>query len=355
MHLAVRGSRAKINFGCRATLEYQLIKENRYFDVINLLNYDIILGTPFLFQHRVSFGFNPTAVAIGSASTLPIEGKQVRVLQSHTAEVLEDRLETARRQLREYAEPICKEASDSPLPPLRAINHRIPLIDESKVYSWRPSKCPDAHRASWVEKRDAYLKSGWWRMTNARNTSPMLLLTKPGTGVKGIPPRLRVICDLRERNANTHKVTSPLPDMEGILRRISRRPYRSLIDGKDAYEQIRIEPEHIERTAMTTPDGNMVSLVLQQGDCNAVATYQSLMNHIFGLYIGVFMDVYLDDIAIYSDTLDGHIEHVRMGIDILKREQLYLSASKLHFLCSEMKILGRIRWMTMASEWIPIK
>ncbi|OJT08771.1 Retrovirus-related Pol polyprotein from transposon 17.6, partial [Trametes pubescens] len=342
VHLAVQGSRAKINYGCRAQLEYQRIKSERYFDIINLLSYDLILGTPFLFQHQVSLGFNPTAVVIGSPDARPIEGKQVRVLQSQAAELLDDRLEEARRELSEYAAPICKEASDSPLPPLRAINHRIPLIDPEKIYSWRPSKCPDAHRASWMEKRDAYLKSGRWKMSSARNTSPMLLLTKPGTGVKGIPPRLRVVCDLREQNANTLKVTSPLPDMEGILRRLARHPYRSLIDGKDTYEQIRVEPDHVSRTAMTTPDGNMVSLVLQQGDCNAVATYQGLMNHIFGPHIGVFMDVYLDDIAVYSDTLADHVRHVKQVVDILKQEQLYLSSTKLHFLCRELKVLGRI-------------
>ncbi|KAJ2959335.1 hypothetical protein NUW54_g14483 [Trametes sanguinea] len=130
--------------------------------------------------------------------------------------------------------------------------------------------------------------------------------------------------------------------MEGILRRVSRKPFRSIIDGKDAYEQIRVAPEHVERTAMTTPDGNMVSHVLQQGDCNAVATYQSLMNHIFGPYLGVFMDVYLDDIVIYSDTLAEHLEHCKLVIDKLKEEELYLSSTKLRFLCSEMKVLGRI-------------
>ncbi|KAI0328361.1 hypothetical protein GY45DRAFT_1347202 [Cubamyces sp. BRFM 1775] len=169
VHLAVQGSRAKINYGCRATFEYQRIKSDRYFDVVNLLNYDVILGTPFLFQHKISLGLNPTSVVVSSATCLPIEGKQVRVLQSHAAEVLDDHLESARRELREYASSICKEASDSPLPPLRAINHRIPLIDESKIYSWRPSKCPDAHRASWIEKRDAYLKSG--RFGLSQNTS----------------------------------------------------------------------------------------------------------------------------------------------------------------------------------------
>ena len=94
--------------------------------------------------------------------------------------------------------------------------------------------------------------------------------------------------------------------------------------------------------AMTTPDGNMVSLVMQQGDCNAVATYQGLMNHIFSLFIGVFMDVYLDDILIYSDTVEGHVKHVRQVINVLRREKLYLSESKLHFLAPELKVLGRI-------------
>jgi len=133
-----------------------------------------------------------------------------------------------------------------------------------------------------------------------------------------------------------------MPDMEGILRRVARKPYRSTIDGQDAYEQIRVITEHIPRTAITTPDRNMVSLVVQQGDCNAPATYQALMNHIFGMYIGIFMDVYLDDIIIYSDTLEEHVEHVTIILNILKREKLYLSEKKLRFLCKEVKILGRI-------------
>ncbi|KAI0323298.1 hypothetical protein GY45DRAFT_1349834 [Cubamyces sp. BRFM 1775] len=142
VHLAVQGSRTKVNYGCRAAIEYQRIRTNCYFDIVNLLNYDLILGTPFLFQHKVIFSFNPTTVVIRSTQALPIEAKSVRTLQSHSAEILEDRLEDVR----------CELSSDSPLPPLCAINHRIPLIDEDKVYSWRPSKCPDALRALWIEK-----------------------------------------------------------------------------------------------------------------------------------------------------------------------------------------------------------
>jgi len=66
------------------------------------------------------------------------------------------------------------------------------------------------------------------------------------------------------------------------------------------------------------------------------------MNHIFGMYIGIFMDVYLDDIMIYSDMLEEHVKHVTIILNILKREKLYLSKKKLRFLCKEVKILGRI-------------
>ena len=77
----------------------------------------------------------------------------------------------------------------------------------------------------------------------------------------------------------------------------------------------RVEPADIPRTLFTTPDGTMVSYVMQIGDCNAGATYQSLMNFIFSPYIGVFMDVYLDDIVIYSDTPEDHVKHVKRTRD----------------------------------------
>lgn len=66
------------------------------------------------------------------------------------------------------------------------------------------------------------------------------------------------------------------------------------------------------------------------------------MNYVFSDFIGHFLDVYLDDIIIYSDMLDEHIEHIKKIIDILEREQLYLSTNKLQLLKSELKILGHI-------------
>lgn len=340
IQLAVQGSKTKANYGAKVLFEYQKVRSNRYFDIINLQNYDLILGTPFMHQHRVAVGLNPPRVIIGSNEPLPIQGKGVKILESQAMSTYQDNLDRARQAVRAYAEPICRKAMDSALPPLRKINHRIPIIDPAKRYKWRPSRCPEPLRLQWIEKRNSYVQSGRWMPSTSFNTVPMLCIPKPGK--PGEPPRLRTVIDLRERNANTHKLTCPLPDMEGILRRVSQARYRSTMDGTDAYEQIRIEPSDVKFSAMATPEGPMLSQVMQQGDCNAVATFQTIMVSLFSPWIGKWIDIYLDDIVIYSDSIDEHVKHCKLVIDILRREQFFLNKDKIHILCEEMKLLGRV-------------
>ena len=166
----------------------------------------------------------------------------------------------------------------------------------------------------------------------------LLLHKKPGPD--GVP-RLRTVLDAREQNLNTKKMASPLPDQQEILSNVCRHRYRTMIDGKDAYESIRIAPEDVDKTLFNTPDGTMVSHVMQQGDCNAPATYQTLMNHVLSDYIGKFVEAYLDDIIVYSDTLEEHIEHVRLVLDRLRKNRLYLSTpDKLQFFATDLVILG---------------
>ena len=293
-----------------------------------------------MYQHKVSIGLNPARIIIGSNDPMPIvAGKDAKSLLATIA--MEDpNVIAAREELMKYAEPLCRDVEETELPPLRAINHTIPLIDENKTYTWQASKCPEIFREQWATKRDAYLRSGRWKLTTARNTIPMLLIPKPHKPKNA--QELRTVIDLRERNKNTVKMTSPLPDIEGILRRVTGKKFRSVLDLTAAYEQIRIVPEHVESTAVTTPDGNMVSLVLQMGDCNAPAMYQSLMNHIFSPYLNRFLDVYLDDVIIYSDTLEDHIKHCKLAMDILRKEKLYLSKKKIRILPAELNLSGRV-------------
>ncbi|KAJ2913329.1 hypothetical protein MD484_g7081, partial [Candolleomyces efflorescens] len=128
LQLAVQGSKSKITSKVNAKITYQDIDETRDFDVINVSNYDLILGTPFLYQHQVCVGLNPPRVVIGSAVSLPIkEDTTTRVVVSGIS--VDDRsVEKARTLLKKMAEPLCKELDEIPLPPLRAINHTVPLI-----------------------------------------------------------------------------------------------------------------------------------------------------------------------------------------------------------------------------------
>ena len=77
-----------------------------------------------------------------------------------------------------------------------------------------------------------------------------------------------------------------------------------------------------------TISGTYVSNIMQQGDCNAPATFQRLMTSIFRDVIGRFMHVYLDDIFIYSTTAEEHEEHLRVVFECLRANSLYLKWTK---------------------------
>jgi hypothetical protein len=238
LQLAVQGSRSKINLGTQVEFQYQGIMEQCYFDIINISSYDLILGCPWIYQHKVMIGLNPTTVVISSNVSLPIERSSVMKIASRAMDIYEDAIEKVRQELMAYAEPICIEALDMdlPLPPLRVINHTIPLIDKNKIYPWRLSRCPEALKSQWAAKRDAYIWTGCWAVTTSASTAPMHMITKPGTK----PPLLRNVRDLRARNLNTLKMASPLPDIDGIVRRVARHAYHSLMDGKEFFEQIQV-------------------------------------------------------------------------------------------------------------------
>jgi hypothetical protein len=161
--------------------------------------------------------------------------------------------------------------------------------------------------------------------------------TVPGTLLK-----MRNAIDLREQNVNTHKLASPLPDQRAVLYRVASHHYISSADGQDAYKQIRINPEDVKHTLVNTPDGTIESLVMQQGDCHAVAMFMNIMMDMFSPYLSKWLNIYLDDIMIYNNSLEEHVCCVKIVIDTLKEHKFYLAEHKLHFLPKELKLLGHI-------------
>jgi hypothetical protein len=219
------------------------------------------------------------------------------------------------------------------LPPLREVNHRITLVDPSLPIKHRYSKCPDALRPLLMEKIDRYLRAGWWEEKNVPHASPLLCIPKKDG-------RLRTVVDCCECNLNTVKDLTPFPDQDMIRNDVARAPFRTKLDMSDTYEQVRVEPEDVKNTAFSTIVGTFLSNVVQQGDCNAPATFQRLMTRIFRHCLGKFVYVYLDDIFIFSYSIEEHEAHLKVVFDILREQQLFLSAKKVDLYSAHMDCLG---------------
>ena len=168
-----------------------------------------------------------------------------------------------------------------------------------------------------------------------RQAIPMLCVLKKNG-------KLRTVFDLRMQNENTEKDLSPFPDQDTIWHDIVRAAYRSKLDMLEAYEQIRVCPEDVPKTAFAMIFGTFVSLVMQQGNCNAPPTFQRLMTVVFCDYIAHFVHVYLDDIFIYSSSIEEHEKHLGLVFNKLREAQLYLSRYKVDLYSQRMDCLGHI-------------
>ena len=102
----------------------------------------------------------------------------------------------------------------------------------------------------------------------------------------------------------------PFPDQDAIHHDIARAKFRSKLDMTEAYEQTCIRPEDVRKTTFSTIFGTFQSEVMQMGGCNAPSTFQQLMTAIFQDSLRRFVHIYLDDIFIYSQSIQEHIEHI---------------------------------------------
>src|SRR5215471_4251453 len=110
----------------------------------------------------------------------------------------------------------------------------------------------------------------------------------------------------------------------------------------NAYEQIRIEPADVWKMAFATIYGTFVSHTMQIGDCNAPATFQHIMTAIFREYIGRFVHVYLDDIFVFSESVEDHEKHLDMVFKKLRQAHFFLEQSKCELYSKKMDCLGHI-------------
>ncbi|GIL68945.1 hypothetical protein Vafri_22205, partial [Volvox africanus] len=153
---------------------------------------------------------------------------------------------------------------------------------------------------------------------------------------------LRMCIDYRGLNATTIKNRYPLPRVDDLLDKLKGSAYFSSIDLQQGYNQIHIEASDIPKTAFRTPFGHFEYTVLSFGLTNAPATFQAVMDRMFRPYIDRFVVCYLDDILVYSKTREEHLEHLKLVLEVLRREQMFAKRAKCFWAQPQVEYLGHI-------------
>ena len=152
--------------------------------------------------------------------------------------------------------------------------------------------------------------------------------------------RWRLCIDYRALNKQTVKDRFPLPRIDELLERLGGARVFSALDLASGYHQIGVAESSIEKTAFRTSRGSWEFIVMPFGLTNAPSVFQRLMNKIFKDVLGDFVLVYLDDILIFSRSVEEHWGHLRVALQRLREAKLYGRLHKCDFLKDKVEYLG---------------
>jgi hypothetical protein len=152
----------------------------------------------------------------------------------------------------------------------------------------------------------------------------------------------RLCIDDRQLNKATIKNQYPLPRIDDLFDQMKGATVFSKIDLRSGYHQLRIKEDDIPKTAFKTRFGHYEFTVLPFGLTNAPGVFMSLMNGVFHEYLDKFVQVFIDDILIYSRTMEEHDEHLRLVLQCLREHNLYGKLSKCSFYQSRIHYLGHV-------------
>ncbi|GKC92942.1 putative reverse transcriptase domain-containing protein [Tanacetum coccineum] len=111
---------------------------------------------------------------------------------------------------------------------------------------------------------------------------------------------------------------------------------------RSGYHQLRVREEDISKTAFRTRYGHYEFQVMPFGLTNAPAVFMDLMNRVCKPYLDRFVIVFIDDILIYSKSRKEHEGHLKLILNLLKKEELYAKFSKCEFWLSKVQFLGHV-------------
>jgi len=212
-----------------------------------------------------------------------------------------------------------KESFDR-LPDRKPWDHAIELKPgsepyRSKIYPLSPNE---------QRKLDAFLEENLKSRRIRPSKSPM---ASPVFFVKKKDGSFRLVQDYRKLNEMTIKNSYPLPLISDIITKLSKAKYFTKLDVRWGFNNVRDQEGDEWKAAFRTNRGLFEPLVMFFGLTNSPVTFQTMMNDIFiELIDDNVVIVYMDDILVFTKTLDHHREVVKKVLQILADNKLYLTA-----------------------------
>ena len=202
-------------------------------------------------------------------------------------------------------------------PPIRLRPYRIPLKNQ-----------PIVNRAV-----DEMLEAGIIRRSHSQYSFPVVIVDKKD-GSK------RFCIDFRALNKVTKPISWPLPLIDDVLSLLKGANFFTSLDMKSGYWQVLVHEKDREKTAFSVPGRGLFECnCLPFGLINAPSVFQSLMSIVLeGL--SHFCQAYLDDILIFSATIEEHLSHIHQVFDRLRQHRLKLKLKKCSFFKKETRYLG---------------
>jgi ribonuclease HI len=248
---------------------------------------------------------------------------------------IEERVELI-KLLKEYRDVLAFSYDELKVYREDVIQHVIPLKEETKPFRQKLRQINPKLAPLVQQELQKMLEAGIIAQTRHSSWCSNLVVARKKNG------KIRICIDFRNLNRACTKDHYPLPKMETLLQRVTGSGMISMLDGFSGYNQIRLRAEDRHKTTFTTPWGTFEYLRMPFGLSNAGATFQRAMDYAFRGLIGKLIEIYQDDLTVFSKDGKTHINHLRQVLDRCREFGISLNPAKSVFGVTEGKLLGHI-------------
>ncbi|GKA47308.1 putative reverse transcriptase domain-containing protein [Tanacetum coccineum] len=219
----------------------------------------------------------------------------------------------------------------SGLPPTRQVEFQIDLVPGAAPAACTPYRLAPSKLQELSTQLQELFDNGFIRLSSSPWGAPVLFVKKKDGS-------FRMCIDYCELNKLTVKNRYPLPRIDDLFDQLQGLSVYSKIDLRSGYHQLKVCDEDIPKTAFRTRYGHYEFQVMPFGLTNAPAVFMDLMSRVCKPYLDKFVIVFIDDILIYSKSKEEHAEHLKLILELLKKEELYAKFSKCDFWLSRRSI-----------------